>query len=81
MAWPRNMNINENVQPPVDYETVTKYSVILFINLGEFRFNLCNDKDQTFFFDALTLMSCDTRFSTLWHFYMNRLRRACAASF
>ena len=27
------ININENIQPPVDYETVTKYSAILFVNL------------------------------------------------
>ena len=54
MAWPWNMNINENVQPPVDCEMVTKYSAILFVNLGEFRLSLCNDKDQTLFLDALT---------------------------
>ena len=55
MAWPWYMNINENVQPPVDCEMVTKYCAILFINLGEFRFNLCNDKDQTFFFRCINI--------------------------
>ena len=29
-----DLNFNENVQSPVDCEAVTKYSVILFINLA-----------------------------------------------
>ena len=29
------MNVNENFQTTVDCETVTKYSVILFVNLGK----------------------------------------------
>ena len=36
MAWPWNRNINENGHPPVACETATKYSAILFNNLGEY---------------------------------------------
>ena len=50
MAWPRNINIGETV----DRETVTKYSAILFVNLGEYILTLCNNTDQTLFFNALT---------------------------
>ena len=53
MAWPWNMNINENVQPHVDCEMATKYCAILFINLGEYIVESCNN-DQTLFFKELT---------------------------
>ena len=38
MVWPfsLNMNINEDVQPPVDCEMATQYSAIVFVNLGEY---------------------------------------------
>ena len=31
-----NMNINENVKPRGDCEMMTKYSAILFVNVGEY---------------------------------------------
>ena len=47
MVWHWNRNSNENIQPPVDLETVTKYSAILFVNLGEYiPFNLCNNNNK-----------------------------------
>ena len=36
MAWPWNMSINENVQPPVDCE-MAKYSAIFFVDESEFN--------------------------------------------
>ena len=36
MAWAWKMNFNGKVQSPVCCETATKYSAILFVNLGEF---------------------------------------------
>ena len=62
MAWPWNMNIDENGQSPVGCETVTKYSAILFVNLGEYMLTLCNNTDQTLFFNALTFTRFLVRF-------------------
>ena len=36
-------------------ETATKYSAILFVNLGEYIIYLCNNNDQTLFSNAFTL--------------------------
>ena len=35
LAWPWKTNINVNVQLPVDFETTTKNSAILFVYLSE----------------------------------------------
>ena len=49
------MNINENIQPPIDSEMAKKYSDILFVHLGEYNieFMHCNNTDQRTFFNAL----------------------------
>ena len=39
--------MTESVQPRVDWEMVTKYSLIIFANLDEYFVNLCNHIDQT----------------------------------
>ena len=36
------MMINKNIQPTVDCEMTTKYSAILFVNLGEYIFKFMN---------------------------------------
>ena len=56
MALPWNMNVNGHVKPPVDCETGTKYSAILFVNLGEYIYlNLTNNICQAFYVNALAL--------------------------
>ena len=54
------MNINENAQPPIDREAATKYSVILFVNLGEYILKFISNINQTFFFNALTFCPWQT---------------------
>ena len=42
-VWPLTTNINENVQPPVERETLTIYSAILILNQVNMSFNSCNN--------------------------------------
>ena len=41
-------DINENIQPPVGCETLTQYSAILFVNLGEYEFYAISGADPGF---------------------------------
>ena len=51
------MNINKNIQPLVDRKTATNIISIKYLaNSVNISLNLCNDSDQTLFFNAFLFL-------------------------
>ena len=48
------LDTNKKVHSGVDCQTVTKYITTFFANPNEHFVNLCNNSDQTLFFNELT---------------------------